>query len=119
MSTRKKIKYTDTMQDLLVVMSEGNPGGLDVLMQLMKENQMDAIGHILSLDDMNIRGCQIWIAYKDFCGCDLEKFIGHIKSRDQAMVDAVNNECELGGFNERAVTHRASFSRNVGLDGRS
>ena len=58
---RKRIELTDSMNDMLFKMSEGNPGGLNVLMGLMDRDPLV----FLALDDMNIRGTQIWIGYKD------------------------------------------------------
>ena len=46
---------------------------------------MDGIFDILSLDDMNMRGSQIWVAYKDHCGQDIEKFIACIKERELVL----------------------------------
>ena len=109
MKKREKISLGMSVFDVVTTMSEGNPGALTVMMRLMeKRGHMDGIFDILSLDDMNMRGSQIWVAYKDYCGQDIEKFIVCIKERDQAMVDAVN-ACEGTGTTERAVTHSGSW----------
>ena len=70
-------------------MSEGNPGAATVLMRMFNE---DAYGilNILSLDDMNIRGTQIWYAYKDYCGEDMSLFVQSVESRDIEMIKAIN-----------------------------
>lgn len=108
---REKIRLRDTGTDLMVKMAEGNPGGLDVLMQVMKKDQMEGMRCLLDLDDMNIRGTQIWIGYKDYCGSDLDKFIKATQIRDQDMVDKINEEGRLGNHTEVAVTGGASFKR--------
>lgn len=101
--TRQKVRGTDSMQDLAIKMGEWNPGGLNVVMQLLKME--DGWMRLLDLDDMNIRGSQIWVGYKDHCGEDINKFIEAIKNRDREMVSTVNRES--GMFPEEvASTHR-------------
>ena len=105
MKDRKPIQLTDTMMDTMVKMSEGNPGGLRVLLEVYSKDPL----MILGLDDMNIRGWQIWVGYKDFCKCDLDLFIEKIKERSGDMVDIINQEAIRGGYPVRAVTSGASF----------
>ena len=64
---------------------------------------------ILGLDDMNIRGSQIWIGYKDYCKEDIMKFIQAIKDRDPEMINKINQESLNGNHNDRAVIGGASF----------
>lgn len=111
---RKKIELTDSMRDITIKMAEGNPGGLTVMMDLVEHLGVEkGMLRILSLDDMNIRGSQIWVGYKDHCGSDIEVFAQAILDRSQDMVDTINRECyhpdmvntdELYG--ERARVHR-------------
>ncbi len=81
------IKITDSIMDAVIKMAEGNPGGLKVLMELMKETtgKIDpdvASGFILMLmlDTFNIRGPNIWCLYKDVCDQDLTKTIATIRA---------------------------------------
>lgn len=62
---------------------------------------------LLNLDDMNIRGPQIWVAYKDICKGDLEQLVGRIEKRDPELVAAINRIIPDG---EQAVEHGASFA---------
>ena len=82
------INLNDSISDAIVKMSEGNPGAVRVLMDLLQSG--DGVMLILSLDDMNIRGSSIWIAFKDFAGQDLEVFKAAIQARDPEMVRVVN-----------------------------
>lgn len=104
---RESVGLGDSVQDIIFKMSEGNPGAITVLAQVLKKSD-SGIFQILSLDDMNIRGPQIWVAYKDHCGEDLDKFIAAIENRDQAMVDTINRCC---GGEELAVCSGASYKR--------
>ena len=108
--SREKIGLMSTGMDTMVVMSEGNPGALSVLAELMKSDELAMID-ILHLDDMNIRGWQIWVGYKDHCGEDLSKFRQCIKDRDEGMVETINKKAAQMEDSELAVQQGASFTR--------
>lgn len=63
---------------------------------------------ILDLDDMGMRGSQIWVAWKDHCKCDLEAFKKALQDRDPAMVATVNASRGHADGTPRAVTGGAS-----------
>jgi len=105
---RDKISGSDDLQTIIVKMSEGNPGAMSVLMQMNQKKGPMAFMEMLSLDDMNIRGPQIWLGYKDHCGEDIDKFFECIKSRDREMISTINKYPE---GNEMAVSSGASFQR--------
>ena len=101
MKAREKISSSMTMMDLLLVMSEGNPGAIKVLYSLVKSGD-SGLFLILDLDDMGLRGSQIWVAYKDGCGQDLERFKLFCRERNKEIVNLVNQQCpDL----PRAATH--------------
>jgi hypothetical protein len=81
-----------TMMELLTTMAEGNPGAINVLLKLVKDDPAGMF-LILDLDDMGLRGSQIWVAYKDGCMEDLEKLRAFCKSRDQKIINIVNQQC--------------------------
>ena len=103
---RKTLNIMGSMQDALIQMGEGNPGGLIVLLQIAKHVQDGFTACILRLDDMNIRGSQIWVGYKDHCNEDLGLFIVSILRRDEEMITTINQVCEREG--ETAVLAGAS-----------
>ena len=106
---REKVSLFDNGMDVLIKMSEGNPGGLSILAELSKKERGVNIFH--GLDDMNIRGWQIWCGYKDYCKSNLDTFIDAIKKRDSDMVDKINEQAIRDQSPERAVTSGASFNR--------
>lgn len=117
--SREAINFSDSTQDVLVKMSEGNPGALTVLMELLKRDDPGALMVLLSLDDMNMRGSQIWVGYKDHSGSDIERFARCITDRDADMVATVNAECfhpdlDIEGYKEKAVSSGASFDHVAG-----
>ena len=83
------IEATDTVQDSLVKLSEGNPGALTVLLTILQTRPQDAFV-LLHLDQMEMRGPSIWIGFKDHCKEDLETFCKLVQSRDDALIATVN-----------------------------
>jgi hypothetical protein len=68
------IQLDDTISTILAKMSAGNPGAINVLLQIYKEapkidpqDFMGSLGPILALDTHRIYGSDIWILYKDVC----------------------------------------------------
>ena len=108
---RKPIAHTTSLQEAIVLMCEGNPGALNVCIQIAKATDKSALGTFLRLDAMNIRGSQIWLGYSDYCGRDLEKFLAAIDARDQAMVDYINSQGSPG--DPMAVVGGAREERRV------
>lgn len=70
----------ETQLDMVVRMSQGNPGAISVLSQLLKDDDEFHIGiHAIKLlDDAEIYGSDIWILYKDYCYEDLDIFEFHL-----------------------------------------
>lgn len=77
-----KLKLDDTFLDVMIKMSEGNPGALSVLMQLMERGgvvdpdaMLGGMACVLDLDELGLYGPQIWILYKDRLGEDITALI--------------------------------------------
>ena len=73
--TNERIQLTDTFQDIIVKLSDGNPGAIHVCMELAKtssavdpDSALGPLGPLLSLDTHGIYGSRIWMLYKDVCG---------------------------------------------------
>lgn len=110
MKTRKEIELNGTEMDLLLTMAEGNPGAARALGEMMSTT--DGFMNVLDLDDMNIRGTQIWVAYKAHCQCNISKLNHCIRERDPDMIETVNKEGLRGNHQWKAVTSGASFMKN-------
>ena len=109
-TARKKLNLEDDIFTTFYKMSEGNPGAITAMTQLIKEDPTRFM-LILSLDDMNIRGSQIWQVYKYYCEEDVEKFKKVIQDRDADMVQYLNEENASVG-QEKAVSGGAFFDRS-------
>lgn len=105
---RKEVQLNMSFMELIQLFSEGNPGAVTVILELLNRDKNFGFMTLLSLDDMNIRGTQIWIAFKDYCNQDYDKFEKAIKSRDPLMVEKVNAEGMKGNHPHKAVTHGGS-----------
>lgn len=105
--SRKNIELNMNFMDVITVLAEGNPGAVTVLASMLKNP--DGLFHMLHLDDMNIRGSQIWIGYKYYCEQDLGRFTKCILDRDAGMVAKINEMNQEQGDCWRAVTSGASF----------
>lgn len=69
-----RIQLTDSLQQIVVKMSDGNPGAINVMMALIKQgekidpdNMLGGVGAILWLDTERIYGPKIWVLFKDVC----------------------------------------------------
>ena len=77
---RNKIELTDNVMEILVKMSEGNPGALNAMGDILKNHQkidpqamLGGMGLILAFDDMGIYGTDIYVLYSDKCEKNLRK----------------------------------------------
>jgi hypothetical protein len=92
-----RIQLEDSVTSAIVKMCDGNPGGLTVLMELIKqvpqidpECFMGGLNYILSLDDLGLYGSRIWMLFKDVCGQEVAGVVvlfranqlGHLSSRE-------------------------------------
>jgi hypothetical protein len=100
----ERIQLTDSTMDVVMKMSEGNPGAVTVIMSLFKDaakidpdNWMPGLGEVLSLDTLGIYGSKIWMFYKDVCSEDLVKMCAVIRSHQlgitskDSFIHAIDN----------------------------
>lgn len=93
MKTRKKLHLKMTVHDIILEMSEGNPGGMTVIMKMINVDMDRFVTCILQADKLNIRGEQIWAGYKDWAGMDIQKFMGGLEKHDMEMISVINRAC--------------------------
>jgi hypothetical protein len=86
MTQRKEINAGGSMQDLVVTMSEGNVGAISVIRQVLESSPIDGFMRLLDLDDMNMRGSQIWVGFKNHCGGEIDVFLDAAKNRGPELV---------------------------------
>lgn len=86
-----KIKLDDTMLSVFSKMSEGNPGAMSVLANLVKYGRYidpyaESFMYILMLDERGIYGSRIWILYKDICGESIVRLMFLIRACQLGIV---------------------------------
>jgi hypothetical protein len=101
-----RIELTDSAIDMVVKMSEGNPGACSVLASLMgaKAQVMDPdsllgpYGPVLALDTLGIYGPDIWLLYKDVCGEEWEQVVTLLRANQLGLIteDEVKSAIRLG-----------------------
>ena len=72
-NNKTRITANMSMEEMLITMSEGNPGALTCMMQMMNSDPM-ALLDILLFDSMGIYGSKIYMVWNDCCGRDMKKF---------------------------------------------
>ena len=72
-----KIKLEDSMMDIIVKMSEGNPGALTCLMSIMDKKDWfggaNSLVYILTFDTLGLYGSELYMLWNDCCDRNLEK----------------------------------------------
>lgn len=76
---------------MAVAMSEGNPGAIVALGAVVSSDPIRGVLALCHMDDMNIAGSTIHVAFKDLCGGDPAKLIEAVSKREQWLVDALNS----------------------------
>lgn len=109
--SEQRIKLTDSMPEVLMSMSEGNPGALNVLMEIIKKSQIidpdnkaDGIAVILFLDSLGIYGTDIYILHNDICENDI------------VMTLAVLRATQFGMFSESVLKDACGRQDRSGRD---
>jgi len=109
MSDREQITFGESVPELIMKMAEGNPGAARVMMDMIEHDEGRALSAIMHLDDMNMRGEQIWVGYKDYCGQNIEDFIKCAIDHDDTMIEKVNEQCCYEPGKEKAVKKDGSI----------
>ena len=89
------MKLEMSMREAVMVMCDGNPGALSVLMRLMTEGQtidpdsaFGGFGCLLDLDREGVYGPRIWMLYKDVCGEDIVKTCAMLRANQLGLLRA-------------------------------
>ena len=69
---KEKLTADMSTMDMVMTMCEGNPGALNVIMQMM--NDPRSFMDILLCDSLDIRGSKLYMLHNDCCGRNNDKF---------------------------------------------
>jgi hypothetical protein len=67
--------------DLMVNMSEGNPGSLMFCMELFKMGSRGVVA-LINLDDVGLYGEKLYMLWNDCCGRDASKVVRVVEARN-------------------------------------
>lgn len=91
-----RIELTDTAQDMLFKMSDGNPGAITTMVELLQcnasidpESAFGNIGAIITLDSLNIYGTDIYVLWSDICNKDTTKMIAVLRASQLGLLPSV------------------------------
>lgn len=97
---RQESRLRDTTQETLIEMSDGNPGGLNVMLELLEKGlsidpgnaanriSQSGLGVVIMLDGYGIYGSDIWVLYKDMCGQNIIKMVAALRMMQMGIMEA-------------------------------
>lgn len=87
--------------DAMILMSDGNPGAIIALSEIMQANprvdpdsSLGGWSGMLFLDTLDIYGSDIWLLFKDICGQDPVKVLALLRAVQMGLMD--RNELKNG-----------------------
>lgn len=90
----KKFNLNDDVLSGVFEMSNGNPGALTALMEMVSKGAevdpdcfMGGLGIVLFLDELEIYGSDIYVLHSDLCNRDLVKTISLIRAVQLGILD--------------------------------
>ena len=85
---RLPIKLTESISDSLPLLHEGNKIAEEIIKKILRRGDVFSL-ILLDMDDMNIRGEQVCVAYA-WCQQNLDLLYRDVKKRCPKLVRAVN-----------------------------
>jgi len=90
-----RIKLKDSITDIVYKMSDGNPGAVTAIMEMLQptaqaidpDSALGPIGKLMQLDTMEIYGVDIYILWNDVCGRDMIKFFTILRAYQLGLIN--------------------------------
>lgn len=90
-----KIELSDNTMDVVVKMSEGNPGAMNAIMEMLKpenneidpDSVMGGMMKILALDTLGIYGSDIYILHNDICDRNMVKMFAVLRAHQLGFLN--------------------------------
>ena len=98
-----KIKNIDNIQDIIIQLSEGNPGALTTCFEILREtgsNIFEAIPLFLTLDSMELYGSHLYMLWNDCCDRNIKAVIDVINGFITGKItkDDINERIKKAGY---------------------
>ncbi|MCK5021298.1 MAG: hypothetical protein KAS32_30080 [Candidatus Peribacteraceae bacterium] len=114
----ERIAFTDSIADMIIKLSGGNPGAVMVCTNLsIHEDKIDMasafgpISSMLSLDSCGIWEERIWMLFKDVCGGKLAKLVGTLRACQLGFMSGEELDRMIDG--EETTEHLDSYLHQV------
>lgn len=78
-----KLELKDNLNDIIIKLSEGNPGAITVLFEIMKCKDNDPIeylGIFLTIDTMELYGSHLYMLWNDCCDRNIKQTLDVIEA---------------------------------------
>jgi hypothetical protein len=88
-----KLLLTDSTDDMITKMADGNPGAVSAVFQLITEagsidpQDFMGVGMVLHLDHLQLYGGDIYVIWNDVCDRDARKFRLLLRASQLGLVD--------------------------------
>jgi hypothetical protein len=118
---KTRIQLEDSIQDIIIKMSDGNPGATTTLIEVIKndgrvdpQSTFAGVGSILLLDSFGIYGSSIYILYNDKCKRDIRRFIMLLRAVQLGFI-RVDRLKELAEDQTRQINLSDEEWRDIGM----
>jgi hypothetical protein len=117
-----KLKLTDTLMSVVTKMSDGNPGAVNILMQILHRSEkidpdgaMDGFGPIFLLDTYGIYGTDIYVLHNDICHQELSRTLAVLRACQLGFFSnsVLKNVCSKQDYSGRALVPVAELYEKV------
>ena len=93
----------DGLNNILINMSEGNPGSLRVLFEILEAKKNDILASLevfSTLNDMKLYGSHLYMLWNDCCGNDINKTLLVIQKYREGKItdDDINERIKNVGY---------------------
>lgn len=98
-----KIEINDTIESIIVKLSEGNPGAMRTLFEIMQfkgNNPFYFLETFLAIDNMKLYGSYLYMLWNDCCKNNIEKVFKVIEAYQRGDIndEMINERIRTAGY---------------------
>lgn len=117
-----RIKLHDTPITAIAKMSDGNPGAMTAMMELIANGEkidpdsfMGGLGNILSLDTNGIYGTDIYVLFNDICDRNVARMISVLRAVQLGFLDSskLADACSRQDYSGKDMIDVIAFYQQV------
>jgi hypothetical protein len=118
-----RINLADSTMSAVLKMSDGNPGAMNVIMEMLQpesnkidpDSVMGGMMKLLSLDTLGIYGSDIYVLHSDICGRDMSKTFAVIRAHQLGFLNGtiLKDACSRQDYSGRKMIDVESLCKQV------